>query len=73
MNKTVYSFINPDKNPKVGYILYLPLYGSPYRIFFFDHIPWIGFNLFHAKGDSLLGNIYIQDHSIHYPTDVQDL
>ncbi len=70
MNKTVYPFINPDKNSKVSYIFYLSLYGSPYGIFFFDYIPWIWFNLFHAKGDTLPGNINIQDHSIHSPTDI---
>ena len=49
VNEPVYPFINSDKSPKIGNILDFPLNGGPHRIFFFDNIPRIRFNLLHAQ------------------------
>ena len=73
MDKTVYPFIDSDKDAEVGDILDLTLYGGPHGIFFFNDIPRIRLNLFHAQRNPFFGNIDVQNYGIYHIADIQDL
>jgi hypothetical protein len=73
VNKTVYTFINTDKNTKLGDVFYLTLDGGPDGIIFSDTIPRIRFKLLNAQRNPLFCRIDIQDHDLQVISDLQDL
>ena len=73
VHQAVDSLVDADKKAKIGDILNFSFNGRSDRIFFTDHIPGIGNDLFHAQGNPAAIGFDIQHHSFHCFTDGNNL
>ena len=73
MNQTVNAFINPDEDTKISDVLDLALNCCANWIFFTDHVPWIGCDLFHSQRNPAIFRFDVQHNGFNHVADGDDL